>query len=418
MTGVLAERRDSGEASTVLLVDDCIDALDMLQLEFEEVGFRVLRAENGRSAWTCFESEPPDLVVTDVRMPEADGFDLLRRIRAISDLPVIMLTAYGEIPLAVAAIRDGADDYLRFPDDLQRLMARSRELMGDLSGEPRDAAAEMITGRSKAARELRSRVRALAALPVPILLSGEPGSGRSQVARAIHASSKHADLPLVQWSEGEVELPKQSCVLLIEDIERLPHHEQERWLHQLRRITQRRPGVVTRLFASASPGLHDAVTARRFHPELWSGLSRFQLQIPALRDRPEDLELLVQDLLRLAATRLDRPGLSLSAAAMSELAKRTWPGNLRELRDVLEQAFAFEKGARIGVEAVRSAVEETIAKRGESLETQRAARRSAQRQELIDLLAECGGNVAEMARRLSLTRGAVVYRLQKHGLMV
>jgi DNA-binding NtrC family response regulator len=130
-------------------------------------------------------------------------------------------------------------------------------------------------------------VRALASLPVPILLSGEQGSGRSQVARAIHASSDLAGLPLVQWSEGELVLPPQSCVLLIEDIERLPHNEQERWLHELRRIAQRRPGLVARLFASASPGLHDAVTARRFHPELWSGLSRFQLQIPALRDQIE-----------------------------------------------------------------------------------------------------------------------------------
>ena len=116
--------------------------------------------------------------------------------------------------------------------------------------------------------------------------------------------------------------------------------------------------------------------------------------------------------------RLERPGLSLSSAAMSELARRAWPGNLRELRDVLEQAFAFEKGAKVGVDAIRSAIDEVIAKRGDSLATQRAARRSAQRQELIDLLADCGGNVAEMARRLDLTRGAVVYRLQKHGLMV
>ena len=191
-----------------------------------------------------------------------------------------------------------------------------------------------------------------------------------------------------------------------------------RWLLEIRRISQRRPGKVVRLLASASPGLHDAVAAKRFHPELWGALARFQLQIPPLRDRLEDLEGLVDDFLREAAQRLGRPNLGISSSALAELRKRAWPGNLRELRDVLEQAGAFEKGARIGATAIRSAVEEVIAKRGDSLETQRAARRSAQRQELIDLLAACGGNVAEMARRLSLTRGAVVYRLQKHGLMV
>lgn len=403
---------------SVLLADDCAEALDVIEAEFVAAGFRVSRASNGAEAWARIQSSLPDLVVTDVRMPEADGFDLLRRIRAASDLPVILLTAYGEIPLAVAAMRDGADDYLRFPDDLARLVARARELLGDLAGEPHDAAARMISGQSKAARELRSRVRALASLPVPILLCGEPGAGRSQVARAIHASSDLASLPLVHGNGGGIDLPKQPCVLFIEEIERLPRNEQERWLLEIRRISQRRPGVVARLLASASPGLHDAVTAKRFHPELWNALARFQLQIPPLRDRLEDLEALVQDFLREAGARLGRQSSGLSPAALAELRKRLWPGNLRELRDVLEQAGAFEKGAKIGVTAVRSAIEEGIAKRGESLETQRAARRSAQRQELIDLLAACGGNVAEMARRLSLTRGAVVYRLQKHGLMV
>ncbi len=403
---------------SVLLADDCAEALDVLEAEFASVGFRVARANDGADAWAHFQGAPPDLVVTDVRMPEADGFDLLRRIRAVSDLPVILLTAYGEIPLAVAAMRSGADDYLRFPDDLAKVIARSRELLGDLAGEPKDAVARMIAGQSKPARELRSRVRALASLPVPLLLCGEPGTGRSQVARALHAASDLAELPLVHWNEGALAPPKESCVLFIEDIERLDRSEQERWLLEIRRISQRRPGLVVRLLASAGPGLHDAVAAKRFHPELWGALARFQLQLPPLRERLEDLETLAQAFLRDAAARLGRPSLGISSGALTELQKRPWPGNVRELRDVLEQASAFEKTARIGVSAVRSAVEEVIAKRGDSLETQRAARRTAQRQELVDLLSTCGGNVAEMARRLSLTRGAVVYRLQKHGLMV
>jgi len=276
----------------------------------------------------------------------------------------------------------------------------------------------MIAGQSPAARELRARVRALAALPVPILVCGEPGAGRSQVARAIHAVSELASLPLVSGNEAGSEAPPQARVVFIEEIERLPRSEQERWLLEIRRITQRRPGKIARVLASAGPGLHDAVAAKRFHPELWNTLSRFQLQIPPLRERIDDLDALVSDLVQEAAARLGRQSHGLSSAALAELKKRLWPGNLRELRDVLEEASAFEKGAKLGVTAVRDAIEQVIAKRGDSLETQRAARRSAQRQELVDLLSACGGNVAEMGRRLSLTRGAVVYRLQKHGLMV
>ena len=174
---------------------------------------------------------------------------------------------------------------------------------------------------------------------------------------------------------------------------------------------------MARVLATASPLLHDEVASRRFHPELWSALSRFQLQVLPLRDRMEDIEALARDLLLDTARRLGRPHFALSAGALAELQKRSWPGNARELRDVLEQAVAFEQGERVGVEAVGDAIEEVIAKRGDSLETHRATRHSLQRKELVDLLTECGGNVAEMARKLSLTRGAVVYRLQKHGLM-
>jgi DNA-binding NtrC family response regulator len=404
-------------APLVLLADDCAEALDVIGSQFSEAGFEVARAGDGAEAWASFQRRVPDLVVSDVRMPEGDGFDLLRRIREVSDLPVILLTAYGEISLAVAAIRSGADDYLRFPDDLDRLVSRARELLSRSKEDPGDVSSQLISGVSKAARELRSRVRALGALAVPILVCGEPGTGRARVARALHAASQHAELPLVPWADLGGAPPKEPCVVFIEEIERLERDEQGRGLQEIRRIAQHRADGVARVLASASPLLHDAVASRAFHPELWHVLSRFQLQVLPLRERPEDVEPLAHDLLGEAARRLGRQPLALSPAALAELGKREWPGNVRELRDVIEQAVAFEKGARLGVGAIRDAIEQVIAKRGDSLETQRAARRSAQRKELVDLLAACGGNVAEMARRLSLTRGAVIYRLQKHGLM-
>ena len=168
----------------------------------------------------------------------------------------------------------------------------------------------------------------------------------------------------------------------LDEIELLEREQQGRWLAEIRRISQRKPGAVARVIASASPLLHDEVASRRFHPELWSALSRFQLQVVPLRDRAEDIPALAQDLLLDTARRLGRPHLALSAGALAELQKRSWPGNVRELRDVLEQAVALEKGERVGVEAVRAATFEVIAKRGDSLETHRATRHSLQRKEL------------------------------------
>ena len=404
-------------APLVLLADDCRDALDVVETELSEAGFEVVRASDGRDAWQRFEARKPDLVVSDVRMPEIDGFDLLKKIRDVSDLPVILLTAYGEISHAVLAIRSGADDYLRFPDDLGRLIERARDLLSRSPEDAADPATSLLVGRSQAARELRARVRALGALQIPVLVCGEHGTGRARVVRALHACSELRELPLLRWEGASDRPPSRPCVVHIDEIEQLSREEQARWLAEIRRIGQRKPGAIARVLATASPLLHDEVASRRFHPELWSALSRFQLQVQPLRERMEDLEPLARDLLLETGRRLGRPHLALSAGALSELQRRSWPGNVRELRDVLEQAVAFEQGERVGVEAVRSAASEVIAKRGDSLETHRATRHSLQRKELVDLLTECGGNVAEMARRLSLTRGAVVYRLQKHGLM-
>src|SRR5262245_44654979 len=116
-------------APLVLLADDCSEALDVIESELREAGFATVRAPDGRRAWERFQERMPDLVVSDVRMPEIDGFDLLKKIRDVSDLPVILLTAYAEIALAVSAIRSGADDYLRFPDDLGLLIVRARDLL-------------------------------------------------------------------------------------------------------------------------------------------------------------------------------------------------------------------------------------------------------------------------------------------------
>jgi DNA-binding NtrC family response regulator len=395
-------------APLILLADDCSDALDVVETELRDAGFDVARAGDGLDAWQRFQERTPDLVVSDVRMPEIDGFDLLKKIRDVSDVPVILLTAYGEIAHAVLAIRAGADDYLRFPDDLAHLVSRARDLLSRSPDEVADPATQLLSGKSKAARELRARTRALGALPIPVLVCGEHGTGRARVLRALHACSELRGLPLLGWEPAQAQVPLRRCVVFIHEIERLDRDQQGRCLAEIRRIGQRKPGAIARVLATASPLLHEEVASRRFHTELWSALSRFQLQVLPLRERLEDVEPLAQALLLETARRLGRPHLALSAGGLGELQRRPWPGNVRELRDVLEQAVALEKGERIGVEAVRDAVAEVIGKRGDSLETHRAARHSLQRKELVDLLEECGGNVAEMARRLSLTRGAVV----------
>jgi len=294
-------------APLVLLADDCADALDVIEGEFRDAGFETARAPDGRRAWELFQERTPDLVISDVRMPEIDGFDLLRKIRGVSDLPVILLTAYGEISLAVAAIRSGADDYLRFPDDVGRLIERTRDLLSRNPEDVTDPATLLLSGTSKAARELRARVRALGALQIPVLVCGEQDTGRARVVRALHACSEFRELPLLRCDGAPTAAATHPCVVCIEEIEGLDRDQQGRWLAEIRRIAQRRPGPVARVLATASPLLHDEVASRRFHPELWSALARFQLQVLPLRERLGDLEALGRDLLHDIARGLGRP---------------------------------------------------------------------------------------------------------------
>ena len=192
----------AGEAK-VLLVDDRAEARALVAGDLSQAGLAVVEARDGIEAWNRFRAEAPDLVVSDLRMPRADGIELLRRIRGISSVPVILLTAYADVATAVEVMKGGAQEFFTFPEDLERMIARARELALASASRPEDERlAQLIAGRSVAMRRVRERIRALAGLRVPVLVRGEPGSGRDQVARAIHLCGGSGDAPLLTLRAG------------------------------------------------------------------------------------------------------------------------------------------------------------------------------------------------------------------------
>jgi two-component system response regulator HydG len=400
--------------ASVLLVDDCPEALQVLAGEFTGAGYRISTAQDGKAAWQIFHDEPHDLVVTDVRMPKANGFDLLRQIREVSNVPVILLTAYGEIPLAVSAIRHGAEDYLRYPDDLERLLPRARELLKQRGPiEPRDAATDLLIGSSRPMRQLRRQLRALAPLDVPVLMCGEPGSGRKLAIEALHALSPIHAAPVVRFGASDAS-PGEPHAILLEDAERLTVEDQERWL---RSGGQRSDAPILRVYATCHPISGRRSARAGLDAMLTPELSKFPIWVPPLRERLEDVPELAAHFAREATRSLGRKGLTLARGATRPLDGRSWPENVLELREVVERAAAFASGKTLDAPTVESALQHAIDRKRESLEQRRAAHHTAEREELVQLLDACGGNVAEMARRLDLTRGAIVYRLKKHGLM-
>jgi DNA-binding NtrC family response regulator len=397
----------------VLVVDDNPDVLAVVSSELRRVGYQVRTAQDGVEGWVEFRSRRPDLVVSDIRMPNQDGIELLRRIREVSDVPVILLTAQADLSAAVSALRGGATDFLRFPDELEQLSGRAQALLpGRGDPEPDDEATALIRGDAPGMRELRSRVRALAGLDVPVLVSGEVGTGRMQVVRALHALSGEI-APLVVIRPAEDGAPRKRCAVALVELTAWPSEQQALWAAALRGDAASK---FSRLYAIAEPSLAAGVDRLEFRRDLWVRFSRFRLDVPPLRARSQDIPTFAREALAEITSSMGRGALLFTLGALDSLRKRPWPGNLPELREALVQAVAFAKGARIDRSDLDRAVEAVIAAREDSLPNRRAEKTSADRQELIALLSECGGNIAEIARRLDMTRGAVSYRLRKHGL--
>lgn len=397
----------------ILVVDDNPDAVDVVSAEMRSAGYQVRTASDGRSGWHEFRSQRPDLVVSDIRMPNETGLDLLRRIREVSDVPVILLTAHAEVSVAVSALREGATDFVRFPEELSELLGRVRSLV-PVPGvsEPEDAASEALPGDDACMRELRARIRSLATLDVPVLVSGETGTGRTSAVRALHALSGER-CPLAFVSAPAFSAPDARSAVALVALETWPQESQNRWAKLLREDGGAR---IARLYTIGDATLAARVERLEIRRDLWIRISRFRIDVPPLRARQDDVPRLARDMLGDVAISLGRDVLSFTPGALDGLRRRPWRGNLPELREVLVQAVAFADGPRIDRDAIDRAVEAVIAAREDSLAHRRAEKQSADREQLIRLLGSCRGNIAEIARQLGMTRGAVSYRLRKHGL--
>lgn len=399
---------------SVLVVDDCPEALDLIAGELDAPDFSVTRAADGAEAWLAYQEENPDVIVSDVRMPEADGFDLLRKVRSRSSVPLVLLTAYAEVSAAVSALRSGADDYLRFPEDLERLQPLVRGLVRRRGLASGDEAERLLTGQSPEMEEVRQSVRILAELDTPVLVTGENGVGRARVCEVLHGLSGSGH-PLLRVDRETQDLPEGKGSVLLCEIDSFPLSEQRRWfteLHKIRGGSSR----FSRILATAREGVGNPEIGTRLDVRLYKELNTLRIHVPSLRERPDDIEALAHELMTEATRSMGIEGHRLSDEAIEALLAQAWPGNVRELKNVLEKAVAYAGGRVISGAAIREALRAFVCQQHEGLLQRRAARHAAEREELIDLLDQCGGNMAEMARRLGMTRGAVAYRLKKHGL--
>jgi two-component system response regulator HydG len=275
---------------------------------------------------------------------------------------------------------------------------------------------EIVVGRSASMRRVRDRIAGLAPLRVPVLVVGESGSGRDQIVKAFHdlSAERRAKLVRIRGDSGaESNTPPSTRAIYLDEIAGLAPETQIRWLERLREVEAGAGAHSARLYASTSEDLASRARDGSFHPELAQRLLRFRVELPPLRDRLEDIRPLVDVLVPQIGARLGRRRVRVLPSAIARFKQHTWTGNVRELAEVLERLIAFSADGAIG----RAQVEEVLASSPESVSSLRDRRRRKQRDELVALLEACGGNLAEVARRLDMSRGAIVYRARQHGLL-
>jgi two-component system response regulator HydG len=424
---------------SLLLVEDRETLRTVLAKALGE-RFEVEAVKDGSAAIARLQETSFAVVVTDVRMPGADGMAVLLAARELDVPPeVVLMTAYAEVPAAVAALKAGAYDYLSKPvepDDLVRIAARAADRFA-LIRRTRELQALVeanesgFVGRSPAAREIGRRIERAGRLPAPVVLTGEPGTGKEIAAREIHRVRGEGRFVAVTcggvsetWLDAELfgttgplADPQRETIgtLFLDDVDDLPATLQAKLIRVLGDDTPdvRRPRVV----AATARDLERLVNDGGFRRDLYYWLNVVSIRIPPLRERTEDIALLAARFLHLAAVRFGTTARRLAPDALAALEAATWPGNVRELRHAIEHAATATDGEIVEIEHLPEGLQGVAppAPAGTYKAALERAADTAGRDYLIHVLRSTGGNVTRAAAEAGVERETLHRLLRRHG---
>jgi len=448
----------------VLLVDDEPSMLFALKALLDTRGDEAVIARDATEALAALERV--DAVVSDFAMPGMDGLELLGAIRERDEsLPVVLLTAHGSERIAVQAIRNGAYEYVTKPfdiDEMSTVLDRALETRA-LRVQNRQLAAERLIGRriigqSPAMQELLGRVARLAPKDITVLVRGETGTGKEMIASLLHAQSRRAEGPLVQFNCAAIpsELAESELfghvrgaftgaaqarrgffaradggTLVLDEVGELPGTVQAKLLRALQDGEIQSVGssrverVDVRVVASTNRDLEADARAGRFRQDLYYRLAVVELWVPPLRERRGDIPALAAEFARRYAERFEVRDVRLTPPLVERLSRADWPGNVRQLENYVARRVALSRGGEIGLEACSPspgvppmAVEpagEPESASDDSLSL-REHLDALERSLLTRTLAATSGNQSEAARRLGISRSALIDRMHKYGL--
>ncbi len=442
----------------ILVVDDEPSARSGLEKLLRQEGYSVLTAPDGPTALGLLEDEAPSLVITDLRMPGMDGVELVEKIVArTTDLPVIVVTAYGELSAAVKAMRAGAQDFLTKPIDfdvlrfaIDRALSRS-ELVAEAEVLRRQVREEGgvglggLVGASPAMQRVYRTAKQVAPARATVLITGESGTGKGELARAIHDMSPRHAKPFValhcsSLSEslleselfghekgsftgadrrriGRIEAAE-GGTLFLDEIGEIPAATQVKLLRVLQERTIERVGssetvrVDVRLIAATHRDLVAEVEAGRFREDLFYRLKVVHLEMPPLRLRDGDILLLANHFLRKFARENNKEVSAFSEAARAKLLSHRWPGNVRELENALERAVVLSEGKTIEETDLPSEIA-PVAKGAVRIPGSTMA--EIERYAILTSLEACNGSTTKAAELLGISVRTIQYRLHEYG---
>jgi DNA-binding NtrC family response regulator len=454
--------------ATLLVIEDEQVLAKNIARFFEKAGHLVEVANDGVAGLQTALRIQPDVVIVDFQLPGMDGLEVIRALRKQDDPPrIVMVTGHASVTLAVDAMKAGSMDLLTKPVTLQILKdvveralterGEHRALDYYRQREARQASLDALVGESTAMQSLRDLIRNVSGIEpadhspgAPILILGETGTGKELVAKACHQTGLRAKAPFMEINcaalpahliEGELfgfekgaftdaHARKVGLIeaadggtLFLDEIGELDLTLQAKLLRVLENLRVRRLGALTdrqvnvRIVAATNRDLDAQVRDGLFRADLMYRLKVFQIQIPPLRTRLDDIPLLARHFLAQLASRYARNEMAMDESAMAALLAHDWPGNVRELRNVLERAVLLKRNGVLSaqdlmlVSPVRSAIGLTTPAAHGPISLD-----ALERSHLQQALAQCGGNVTQAAKLLGISRDTLRYRMERHGL--
>jgi len=448
-----AERRAASRGASVLVVDDEPDIRELLELTLVKDGLDVESVGSIAEAKERLKSDRYDLCLTDMRLADGEGLELVRHIAGLGvDLPVAVITAHGSTENAVAALKAGAFDYVSKPVGLEQLRALVKSALSLPDSAAAPAKGQRLLGESAPLAQVRELIGKLARTQAPVYISGESGSGKELAARLIHENGARRDKPFVPVNCGAIPdtlmeseffgykkgaftgaaedregffQAASGGTLFLDEVAELPLAMQVKLLRSIQEKRVRKVGatqedpVDVRVICATHQNLAALVGAGRFRQDLFYRLNVIELGMPPLRECREDIPLIAAAILQRLAAQAGTTPAQLTPAASDELMRYGFPGNIRELENILERALALSTSQEIGSEDLRLTPPQAVAEEraesssGEALPDYLDG---LERKAILDALSKTGFNRTAAAKLLGITFRQLRYRMQRLGI--